>query len=89
MVIFTVAINSPTTTTTTPARNLLETKNLPGNILAALSMNLGTITMNLVRWPRAISLHVKDGGVNKFGAKWPTPISETTSIQLNFEKPQT
>ena len=54
MVIFMAAVNPPTTTTThTPARNLHETKHLQGNIfasiLAALSMCLGTTTMNLVQ----------------------------------------
>ena len=58
VLIFMAAVNPPTTTAT-PARNLHETKNLQGNIfasiLAALSISLGTITMNLVQWPSAIS----------------------------------
>ena len=94
IVIFMAAVNPPTTTIIpTPVRNWHETKNLQGNIfasiLATLSISLGTITMNLVQWPSAIYLHGKQRGVNRFGARWPPPISKTTSIQLNFEKPQT
>ena len=44
-----------------------------------------TTTMNLVRWP----FLYMGSNVNRFRAKWPPPISKTTSIQLNFEKPQT
>ena len=66
MVIFMAAVNPPTTTFTTThttARNLHENKHLQGNIfasiLAALSMCLGTTTMNLVQRPSAISFHWK------------------------------
>ena len=73
VLIFMAAVKPPTTTTATPARNLHETKNLQGNIfaslLAALSICLGTITMNLVQWPSAISQHGRQRGVNRFGAK--------------------
>ena len=59
------------------------------SILAALIISLVTNTINFLRQPSAIFLHGKQQGVNRFGAKWPPPISKTTSIQLNFEKPQT